>query len=202
MLIAIPLIWAARRAQFGPEIGQRDLMVALVLGALPYLTFRGGYVIMYSDFAASDYIRNEQLSRRPILLMLSGAWQGLRMFWISIFALSLCRALPARRILLIVCAFTLGVSLLVAGDFSRSAAILAPVALAGMIKWGIIAPRCTLWLAATAFALNLILPAKHVFAIGSTYLRPLGVIRAEASAFESARRTNPQAQIRVNILDP
>ena len=201
MLIALPMIWGLRRANFGPmRSDAKDDTIALILGALPYVVFRGGYILAYRETSVNDYLANENFSTRSLLQMLSGAWHGLRTGWLPIVGLLLGPGLVARGSLAVGLAITLTASISVAGDYSRSAAMLSPAVLAGVIFLGKGQPKMIPRLAMAALALNLIIPAKHVFAIGHTFLRPVNEIEREADAFEESRRSNPKANIRVDIL--
>lgn len=110
------------------------------------------------QFAAQQLGQNfRELPMAPL-----GWWMGLRVGWVAI-ACALWLLPPPRRIMLgVAIAITLVVSALLASDLSRSAAIAAPVLIAGCLLLAKVRPaEAPRWVLVLGIA-NLVIPAANV----------------------------------------
>jgi hypothetical protein len=164
-IIGLPLAWTVRWGGKDP-MNRRNLLT--VAGALlPYVVVRLGFGgSPWAGETERHFIASHLLmSREWIGFAPLGWWMGLRAAWVPlVYELTQVTA-RARLGLLAVLAATAGVTVVLAADLSRSAAIVLPVAMAGLIRHGTqtpatVATRHARWLA----LIGLLLPAVHVVA--------------------------------------
>lgn len=170
-IIGLPLALLVRATDREEPLNGR--LVATGLWLLPYAVVR----VWFSAAAAAtqpteDFLRT-QLGTIALLVPWAplGWWMAWRAGWLAIaYACT-----PRRPGLVLAAAATLGVSLALASDLSRSAAILAPLALLGVFDHARRAPATaprTVWLVALG---NLLIPAAHVTFTKFDLISPLPI---------------------------
>lgn len=166
-LLALPLCFVLRPALAAADSDRRRLAgdaAALAGGVLPYVAVRLGAEWFGWRATAAGYWGERALLPAGPLVLLWGAWNGLRLGWFAVAAP--LRHLPGRMRLTVagVAAATLAVNLLVADDLSRSVSVLVPLLLAGLVWAHRAGATRARWLAAGLALGNLVLPAEHVIA--------------------------------------
>ncbi len=166
-LLALPLCLVLRPVLAGGSLDRRRQLgdAAVMLGGiLPYVAVRLGAEWFGWRATAAGYWGDRALLPAGPLVLLWGAWHGLRLGWFAV-AVPL-RQLQGRSRLVVaaVAAATLAVNLLVADDLSRSVSVLVPLLVAGLILAHRADAIRARWLAAGLALGNLILPAEHVIA--------------------------------------
>ena len=145
---------------------QRDL-AWIGAALLPFVLVRFGaiYLGRAQDAAAVFATAEANRAQSEWHDYAAGAWQGLRFGWVAIAGLVLGRRVASARLLggiLVAAGLALVAMFALAADYSRSAATLGPLVLAGMIVGWPQAERRRRWLAWSLAALNLAAPAVHV----------------------------------------
>jgi hypothetical protein len=167
-LLAAPLALLARVTLAGGRPGWRDFLP--LAWALPYVLARCVAVATGGEGASSTYLA-ERLAMLAGLAPFAplGWWMALRAGWVAAgYAIG-------RNFLLMAAASlaTLAACFAIASDMSRSAAVMAPVMLAGCFAWRAARPETAardVW--RLAF-LNLLLPAAHVVHTHIDLISPL-----------------------------
>jgi hypothetical protein len=174
-IIGFPLAWLLGRLDRDAPVMGKPLLHALWL--LPYAVIR--LVLGRQDAAASEATHSflqtqfhQSLQLLPLVPL--GWWMGLRAAWaVAGFALWSERRLAWCTLALL--AATLGASVLLASDLSRSVAILAPLVLAGCFALAPRhpgrAPRLLLGLGGA----NLLIPAAHIVYVNIDPISPLPI---------------------------
>ncbi len=145
----------------------RRQVVELFLGLAPWLLARFSFLLAGRDLVAAHYVQHMNSmheSIRPSSYLI-GAWEGIRMGWFGVIALALhlLRRAPRRAVVFIaLAAVTVAANVAVAEDLSRSASVIAPAALLGLILSPISTFLGSPRVAIAAAVLNLLLPAAHV----------------------------------------
>lgn len=139
----------------------------IALLTLPYVGVRM-VLLLTKDANSVSYVQNlfNELKTVPLWRLLDGVWSGFRVAWL--YAAICCVAVWCRQkqwiriMTLIVVAGELVLGATVAGDISRSMAMLLPAVLLGLLmmcSWRPKVSQKVLWLVMVA---NLLLPASHV----------------------------------------
>jgi hypothetical protein len=175
-MIGFPLAWLVARLERGEPLSGRAALSTLWL--LPYVAIR--LTLSRGDPAASGATEAFlQLQFRQSLRLLPlvplGWWMGLRAAWIPL-AYSLWNWPRPRGVLAAVAlTLTLGVSVILASDLSRSVAIATPLLLAGCFalarRHPAEAPRLVLALG----VINLLIPAAHLTYVHIDPISPLPI---------------------------
>ena len=168
-IIALPLVLGVRLLREDPPRGWRAIgsaTAALAAGVAPYLLIRLGVEWFGLRNTSRDYWNGSGLHAATAGQLVAGAWQGLRAGWVAVaafFLLGSSRAGIPERIaagLGVLAAFA--ANLLVAQDLSRSASVMLPVLIAGVLlgakAWPKAAPSAVTLLCVA----NLLLPARHI----------------------------------------
>jgi len=164
MALGIRTVYFRREISFGDQPFMRDVLVC-VLTVAPWVLFRIILIANGSDRSASTNFATQWQHLNPGLV-LDGLWNGLRGIWVyaAIFFLyHLSRARPLASIYL--AGSTVGalvMNLSVAGDISRSASNLIPLALMGFFELCRQQPFASQKLLYALAAFNLVVPASHV----------------------------------------
>ncbi len=140
---------------------------ALLAGIAPYVAVRLGAELTHARTTSSSYWAQRSLLPASPVVMLIGAWHGLRLGWIAV-AVGLgvtFRDRRAGRWLAAAAIFaSLAVNLCIADDLSRSASIAFPVLVAGIILAWQAQPDLTARVLPLICLGNLLLPAAHIIA--------------------------------------
>lgn len=157
-IIGLPLALLVRAAEREEPAGWRLLLTGAWL--LPYAVLRLG--VSLSAPAVAQPTReflHAQLGTIAVLLPWAplGWWMAWRAGW-----LALVYACRDRRLLAVAAVATLAISLALASDLSRSAAILAPLALLGVFEYQRRSPATAPRVVLLAALANLLIPAAHV----------------------------------------
>jgi tetratricopeptide (TPR) repeat protein len=145
----------------------RDLAVAAA-ASLPYLLFRL-LLMALGDTVSSDYLHDMRAAyalSTPWRLFL-GWWMSLRMGWLLVAAAVALAWLDRRRLIatwmvVIIAALSVA-SLFMAADLTRNFCLMIPAAVTGLLLWQERRPRMARRVAVALAALQLALPAAHVF---------------------------------------
>ncbi len=175
-IIGFPLAWLVARLERHEPLVGRPLLSALWL--LPYAAIRLAFGRLDAAASASTGTflhlqMTQSLQLLPIVPL--GWWMGLRAAWVVVaYALwDLPRTRGALTVVILL--GTLGLSVLLASDLSRSSAIAVPLALAGCLALARrhpgLAPRLVLGLG----VINLCIPAAHVVAQHIDPINPLPI---------------------------
>jgi hypothetical protein len=175
-MIGFPLAWLVARLDRNESIFGREGLLALWL--LPYAAVR--LSLSRHDAAASaatDNFLRVQFSQSIRLLPLVPLawWMGLRAAWAAVsYALwDLPRARGALTTVVLLA--TLGISVMLASDLSRSVAVALPLVLAGCFAFArrdpVRAPRLLLALG----VINLLIPAAHMTYVNIDPISPLPI---------------------------
>jgi len=168
----------------------KDLLLDFALIAafvVPYVSIRF-ILALTKDSDSSGYVKGiyDLMLAVPWLRFAEGLWAGFRAAWlfVIIFIVLVWRRGP--RILSIISTllifFLVAVALVVAGDLSRSMAMLLPVCLMGVIWLMSRHARIGRVVLPAVFVANLILPAEHVI-ISSKF--PIATIYHEVKSFQN-----------------
>ncbi len=175
-IIGFPLAWLVARLERSEPLFGKPTLYALWL--VPYALIR--LTVSRHDAAASESTAvflhlqvTQSLQLLPLVPL--GWWMGLRAAWVAVayalWDLPRTRGALAAAILL----GTLGISVLLASDLSRSAAIATPLVLAGCFalarRHPAQAPRLMLILG----VINLIIPAAHLTYVHIDPINPLPI---------------------------
>jgi tetratricopeptide (TPR) repeat protein len=150
---------------------------AAALALLPWILTRGGAQLVHRDAVSGAYLQ-AMTPGANAPFYLSGLWQGLRWAWVPVLAgLAIVWRAGGRTfaLLLLGLLLTLAVNLLAANDLSRSASVLVPAVVAGVVLFGLRQPRRLRPLLLSACALNLLFPAEHVVGSWTEEIHPLTV---------------------------
>lgn len=180
-IIGFPLAWLVGRYDRDMNWSWPATLEALWL--IPYAALRlwlGRHDSVAG--AATQQFVGEQVRAAVLLVPMAplGWWMGLRAAWLPV-AYAVATTRPARRVLgAVTLLATVGVSLLLASDLSRSIAILMPVVLLGCFevarRYPAMAPRALLILGVA----NLLIPAAHVT---YTHIDPISPLPIEIIRF-------------------
>ncbi len=171
-IIGFPLAWLAGRIERNEPLWGRPTLTALWL--LPYALVRLSFD--RQGTATQSFLQNQTNESLQLLPMVPfGWWLGLRAAWVAV-GYAVWRGSDDRRGLFAgVLLATLAVSMLLASDLSRSAAIASPLVLAGCFvalrRLPELAPRLVLGLGIA----NLLIPAAHVVHRHIDLINPLPV---------------------------
>ena len=157
-LIGLPLALAVRQADGPAGLGRRDFLP--LLGLLPCLAVRVAFAFDPAVAGPTQQFLQASLPQAGRLI----SWAPLA-WWMALRAAWLPTAGAIRRFPWLLgggAAATLVVSLLLAADQSRSAAILCPLVLLGGFAFAARHPRLAPRVALTVGLVNLLIPAAHV----------------------------------------
>lgn len=141
--------------------------VGLFAAVLPWVLIRFFFGITGHDAVTRSYLEEQVSAHRAIApsLYIVGAWEGVRLGWLPVVALLVLTSRKSHWlgvILFAILAATITANLAIAEDLSRSASVIAPAALLGMMLfpaekryWG-----ADPLLIVAAF--NILLPAEHI----------------------------------------
>ncbi len=174
IILALPLCAVVR------EVFQRDwsdrrrgdlakdfaVMAAL---ALPYVGLRLALLLTKDTSSAGYLTENGELIRStPLWRYAEGFWAGFRVGWVYLIAFCLSSWRQGRSlrsmVTIAVVLLVIAVALTIAGDISRSMAILLPAVMMGILVAPSWWPRYSRLALPIALAANLLLPAQHVIA--------------------------------------
>ena len=171
-IIGYPLAWLVARQDRNEPIMGRPLLTTLWL--LPYTTIR--LLINRQDESADAFVHQQLTTSLQLLpLVPLGWWMGLRAAWAAVaYALwDFSRSRLAGTGLALL--GTLGISVSLASDLSRSVAIATPLVLAGCFalarRHPAQAPRVLLILG----VINLLIPAAHLTYVHIDPINPLPI---------------------------
>lgn len=170
-IIGLPLALLVRAADRQEPLGR--MVVTTGLWLLPYVAVRLGLSATIAATQPTREFLRAQFGTIALLLPWApiGWWMAWRAGWLAIaYACT-----PGRVRLAVAAIATLGVSLALASDLSRSAAILAPLALLGLFDHARRAPATAarhVWLLALG---NLLIPAAHVTFTKFDLISPLPI---------------------------
>lgn len=174
-IIGLPLAWVVRCLDSGAPLFSRQLTPLVWL--LPYgilrVIFGGGL----TPGGTSSHFLSTQINSVSVFLPMAplGWWMGLRAGWLGVGYAGFTAPSERRWLAGLVLGATLAISLLLASDISRSAAIILPVLLLGAFALARRHPaRAPLILLGTACA-NLVIPAAHVVLTKIDPINPLPV---------------------------
>jgi hypothetical protein len=169
-ILATPLCLAVRAISADRETARepRDVLrdaAFLFAGILPYLAVRVGAELSGSRATSGSYWTGRSLLPAPPLVLLWGAWNGLRLGWV-LLALAGIAALRVRRhrAALVVILGTIALNLCVADDISRSVSVAVPALVAVVLLAWRHRPTQMLRVLPLLCVGNLVLPAQHVIA--------------------------------------
>ncbi len=172
-IIGFPLAWLMVRLDRGEPLVGRPLLGALWL--LPYAAIR--LMLVRQDATASASFLHTQVATSLKLLPLVplGWWMGLRAAWAAVaYALwdppRLRGGLATGTLLA-----TLGISVLLASDLSRSVAIATPLVLAGCFALARRHPAQAPKLVLALGVINLLIPAAHLTYVHIDPINPLPI---------------------------
>ena len=168
----------------------KDLLIDFALIAafvVPYVSIRFTLALT-KDLDSSDYVKEhyDMMLAVPWQRFAEGFWAGFRAAWlfVIIFAVLVWRRGP--RILSIITTLSIfllvAVALFVAGDLSRSMAMLLPACLMGVIWLMSRHARIGRVVLPAVFVANLILPAEHVL---TSFKLPITTIYHEVKSFQN-----------------
>jgi len=175
-VIGFPLAWLVARLDRNENILGRPVLLALWL--LPYAAVR--LTLSRHDpaaAAATDSFLRGQFSQSIRLLPLVPLawWMGLRAAWAAVgyalWDLPRTRSALTAAVLLA----TLGISVLLASDLSRSVAISLPLVLAGCLAFARRDPARAPRLLLALGVINLLIPAAHMTYVNIDPINPLPV---------------------------
>jgi hypothetical protein len=173
-IIGFPLAWLVARLDRGEPLAGRALFAGLWL--LPYAAVRlaVGRQDPAAGEAAAAFLQSQlQDGAKALPLVPLGWWMGLRAAWVAVigalWAWPLRQSIFAGVVLLV----TLGISALLASDFSRSAAIASPLVLAGCLALARRLPESGPRAVLAMGLANLVIPAAHVTYIHVDPISPL-----------------------------
>ncbi len=169
-IIALPVCVGLRAFifRYGRSVFRRKLFFDALVAGLPTLCY---VLLRYFDSAKAHsttdyYLREFIFYQRDYWRLVEGWWHGLRGLWVFVFACLWFMILQSGRwwnlLFTGVVVLTLGVSLLIAGDLSRSMAVFAPMAWVGIIHLWQKRRDSAQRIVAGALAFNLLTPATHV----------------------------------------
>lgn len=193
-LLALPLCLVLRPTLAGGSSDRRRHFgdaAALLAGILPYVAVRLGAEWFGWRATAAGYWGDRTLLPAGPLVLLWGAWNGLRLGWFAI-------ALPWRQLAVRprwtvagIAVATVAVNLLVADDLSRSVSVLLPLLLASLVLAHRADAVRARWFAAALALGNLVLPAEHVIASAGNPEAPFLRIPILSLPAEFARDRDP-----------
>lgn len=175
-IIGFPLAWLLARLDRGEPFLGRSLILALWL--LPYAAVRLT-LNRHDDTAnaATEAFLRLQYSQSIRLLPLVPLawWMGLRAAWTAVgFALwDLPRARGASTTVVLLA--TLGISVMLASDLSRSVAVALPLVLAGCFAFARREPARAPRLLLALGVINLLIPAAHMTYVNIDPINPLPI---------------------------
>lgn len=175
-IIGFPLAWLVARLDRGESLFGRPLLCALWL--LPYTAAR--LLLARQDpatSAATSAFVQQQLAQNIRLLPLVplGWWMGLRVAWAAAGYAVWDWPRARGALVAVVLAGTLGISLLLASDLSRSVAIATPLVLAGCFALGRREPARAPQVLLILGVLNLLIPAAHLTYVNIDAISPLPI---------------------------
>lgn len=175
-LVGLPLaVWARTRLQ--PERGFLHEMLRHGPVLLPYAAVRGYLTLAHGDPTSADFLV-DALRELPTVVFHAhlGWWMGLRAGWVLVVWSVVGAAQQGRlRGELLLASATIAATTLLAGDLSRSIAIVLPLLASGTVEVTRQRPNSAIsWLVSLA-ALNLLLPAAHVVFNEVDVIHPLPV---------------------------
>jgi hypothetical protein len=174
-VIGLPLAWIVRCLDGNASFFSRDLLAACWL--LPYIGLRiafGGNPATNS--AASHFLGTQWHSILVFVPMAPiGWWMGLRAGWAGLVYAAYAPAAGRRLLAGLVLAATLGASLFLASDISRSAAIVLPAMVLGGFALARREPDQASNILLIAGCTNLVIPAAHVILTHIDLINPLPV---------------------------
>ncbi len=173
-IIGFPLAWLVARMDRNEPILGRAMATALWL--LPYGLIRLCWDRQGAAEATGSFLRLQISESLPLFALAPlGWWMGLRAAWLAIGCALWDGPAGRRALLAITLLTTLAVSLLLASDLSRSAAIATPLVLAGCFaalrRYPVVAPRLVL----ACGVLNLLIPAAHIVHRNIDPINPLPI---------------------------
>jgi hypothetical protein len=193
-ILALPLCLAVRSLGSERETARdrtvliRDA-VALVAGIIPYVAVRLGAEIFDLRATSKIYWAARPLLPAPLIAMMWGLWNGLRLGWVivSVAALAGIRA-RRHRIAVVVIVGTLVLNVCVADDISRSASVATPALVAALLLAWRHRPHQMRRALPLLCLGNLVVPAQHVIAAPGTSVafHCVPILAADAE-FERAR---------------
>ncbi len=195
-ILAIPVVWAARRLIVDQETKASTErwgrpMLALLAGITPYILIRlgvelGGHRDTTSGYHLGSYVAG--FWQNGASSAVRGLVHGLRcggLFLLYLGHLLLPKnSSRAHWLMLGGVAASLAVTFAVAADLSRSVAILCPLVLCGFLLAAREHEKRLGWLAPVLAVATLLLPAKHVV---TTFETPIQNVVTEAKLYDSRR---------------
>jgi len=172
-VIALPLLVLLRltyQATFGAAFDHTKTVreiIWMMSALLPWLGVRAGAIWLGSDAVTDSYLRDYPVyqSAIPWGHYFSGLWYGIRWAWLFVLAVPVLlwrRSAQRTWLLAAVALLAIGVSLAIAEDLSRSAALLVPMFLLGLLQVMRARPKIGANAVFLASGLNLVSPAMHV----------------------------------------
>ena len=138
----------------------------------------------YSLWYLRDQVVPAKLATVPVSRYLEGIWAGIRggIFFIGLFLCFACAKSPWRwrTVLWLIFLSTLAISLVIAGDLSRSMSVFLSTALAGIVLAAREQPRVLRIALPIVLIIELLLPAKHVVTV---FTIPIYSLRTEISMY-------------------
>jgi len=197
-LLTLPLVVVVRATYLSeiegtsPARNRSDALRYLALVA-PYCILRVLALATTQDEGSAIHLRSHLATVHNPRQIADALWSGLRALWgfvalgpILLFA----KGRPGSSLLLIVTvAGVMVLNVPLAHDLSRSASIMIPAAILGMLLLARARPSLAVWPLAAALAINLLLPARHVTE-GWDEVTPLYSLRTEV-----ARLRRPPKQL-------
>jgi hypothetical protein len=199
-VLALPLVLVVRVIASGSSaarvLSDGLRFVSLVL---PYCVIRLVALATEQDHGSADHLRSHLATVHSGWVLAEGLWSGLRGLWAFVavapaLLISKGRAAGAGLILAAV-AGTLAVNVPLAHDLSRSASMIVPAAVLGIVLLVRARPALAGWPLAAALAFNLLTPARHVVETwGET-------VRINSLYSELVRRNHPPKRLAGLYLD-
>ncbi len=170
--------------------GRRDLVLDCLLIltlVLPYVAVRVFFTLT-QDAGSASYLKEYALAIGQLswFRLLEGLWAGFRVAWLFVVAFLVMVWLRGPRPASIAATATvaglLGIALVVAGDISRSMAMLLPFCVMGLLWLASRHPRRARMALPFVLVANLLLPAEHVI---STFKLPIFYIHHEVAQWRN-----------------
>ncbi len=171
-ILALPVLVICRAAirSIDEERWQSVKSDATTLGLAiaPYLAIRAFALVVHGDTTTASYVREHVTGANSLWInRIWASWEGLRVCWffVGVFVwVSTVRGKAAWNALVVLTILaTLAISLVVAVDISRNVCILLPAAMAGIVLSMRQNSQVLSRNLAIVLALNLALPAHHVW---------------------------------------